>query len=77
MSSFLWTVARDSILTIDNLVKRNLSLVNWCCLCRCNGETMDHLLLHCKFAHALWSEVFLMFGLQRVMPRTVVSLLFA
>ena len=73
----LWTAVRDSILTIDNLVKRNLSLVNWCCLCRCNGETVDHLLLHCKFAHALWSELFLMFGLQWVMPRMVVSLLFA
>ena len=73
----LWTAVQDSILTIDNLVKRNLSLVNWCCLCRCNGETVDHLLLHCKFAHALWSELFLMFGLQWVMPRMVVSLLFA
>ena len=28
VSFFLWTAARDSILTIDNLVKRNLSLVN-------------------------------------------------
>ena len=64
VSFFLRTATRDSILTIDNLVKRNLSLVNWCCLCNCNGETVDHLLLHCKFAHALWSEVFLMFGLQ-------------
>ena len=75
--SFLWTADWDGILTIDNLVKRNLSLVNWCCLCCCDGETVDHLLLHCKFAHALWSEVFLMFGLQWVMPRMVVSLLFA
>ena len=50
--------AQDSILTIDNLVKENLPLVNRCCLCRYDGETMDHLLLHCKFAHALWSEVF-------------------
>ena len=38
---------------------------------------MDHLLLHCKFARALWSEVFLMFGVQWVMPYTVASLLFA
>ena len=77
VSFFLWTATRDSILTIDNLVKRNLSLVNWRCLCRCNEETVDHLLIHCKFAQVLWSEVFLMFGLQWVMPRTVVSFLFA
>ena len=77
VSFFLWIAAWDSILTIDNLVKRNLSLVNWCCLCRCDRETVDHLLLYCKFAHALWSEVFFMFGIQWVMPRTVVSLLCA
>ena len=33
---FLWTTARDRILTIDNLVKRGQSLVNRCCLCSCN-----------------------------------------
>ena len=38
---------------------------------------MDHLLLYCKFAYALWSEVFLMFGVQWVMLNTIVSLLFA
>ena len=76
-SFFLWTEARDCILTIDNLVKRNLPWVNWSYLYRCDGETVDHLLLHCKFAHALWSEVFLMFGIQWVTPRTVVSLLCA
>ena len=48
-------------LSIDNL--GGLPLVNWCCLCRCDGETVDNLLLHCKFAHALWSEVFLLFGI--------------
>ena len=77
VSFFLWIAAQDSILTIDNLVKRNLHLVNSCCLCRCDGETVDHLLLYCKFANALWSEVFLMFGIQWVMPRMVVSLLCA
>ena len=77
VSFFLWTSARDCILTIDNLVKRNLPLVKRCSLSRCNGETVDHLLLYCKFSHALWREVFLMFGIQWVMPRTVASVLFA
>ena len=53
VSFFLWTATQDSILTIDNLGKRNLHLVNSCCLCRCDGETVDHLLLYCKFANAL------------------------
>uniref|UniRef100_A0A7N2M298 Adenylyl-sulfate kinase n=1 Tax=Quercus lobata TaxID=97700 RepID=A0A7N2M298_QUELO len=44
---FLWTAARGGLLTIDNLVKKTLPLVNWCCLCRCEEETVDHLLIHC------------------------------
>ena len=69
--------AVGGILIIDNLVMKNLPFVNWCCLCRCDEENVDHLLLRCKFAHALWSEVFLMFGVQCVMLNLVVSLLFA
>ena len=30
---FLWTTARGGLLTIDNLVKKKLPIVNWCCLC--------------------------------------------
>ena len=63
--------AVGGILIIDNLVMKNLLLVNWCCLCWCDEETVDHLLLRCKFAHALWSEVFLMFGVQCVMLNVV------
>ena len=37
---------------------------------------MDHLLLHCKFSHALWREVFVAFGIQWVMPRSVKSFFF-
>ena len=38
VSFFLWTAVRDGILTID---KKNLPLVNWCCLCQCDEETVD------------------------------------
>ena len=30
-------------------------------------EIVDYLLFHCKFAHTLWREVFLAFGIQWVM----------
>ena len=75
LSFFLWTATRGGILTIDNLVKKNLPLVNWCGLCRCDEETVDYLLLHCSFAHALWSEVLLLFGVQWVMPNSEYSCL--
>ena len=77
MSFFLWIATRGGILTIDNLVKKNLPLVNWCCLCQCDEEIVDHLLLHCKYADALWSEFFLMFGVEWVIPNTIFSLLFS
>ena len=44
------------------------------CLCCCDGEFVDHLLIHCKFSHALWSAVFEVFG---VMSKIVSSLLFS
>ena len=42
----MWITALRQILTLDNLRIRYLPLVNRCCMCRCNGESMDHLLLH-------------------------------
>ena len=67
VSFSLWTVVRGRIVTIVNLVKRGFSLVNWCYMCRCFGEMVEHLLLHCEFAYALWGGAFLMFGIQWVM----------
>ena len=58
---FLWIATNDGILTIDNLIKKGQSMANRCCLCCCDGESMDHLLLHCKFTHALCCEVFAVF----------------
>ena len=45
-------------------------------MCRCNGETMDHLLLHCGKAYRLWSLVFRSFGISWVLPRLVADTLF-
>jgi hypothetical protein len=63
------------ILTHDNLRKRNVIVMEWCCLCKKSGESIDHLLLHCEVAQALWSYILILFGVEWVMPRTVLELL--
>ncbi len=71
---FSWTVVLGKILTIDSLRKRGLIIVDWCCMCTQSGESVDHLLLHCRLAGELWSMVFALFGVQWVMPRSVLEL---
>ena len=55
---FIWIAALGRILTLDNLMRKGLPLVNWCCMCRSNGESVYHVLLHCDVAHALWGMCF-------------------
>jgi hypothetical protein len=43
---------------MENLRKRHLIVVDWCCMCKKMGETVDHFLLHYKVASALWSSLF-------------------
>lgn len=54
----MWVAVCGWILIVDNLIKKGFSLANWCCMCRCSGKTVDHLLLHHDFSHELWSEVY-------------------
>jgi hypothetical protein len=70
---FVWTAAWGRILTCDNLRRRGIVLVGWCCLCKCSGETVDHLLLHCSVAAELWRFVYKMFGVDWVMSRCVLD----
>ena len=43
----MWTEAYGQILTLDNLILRGCPLANRCCICCCNEESVDHLLLFC------------------------------
>ena len=58
----MWTVAHGQILTLDNLMLRRRPLVNRCCLCCNNAESVDHLLLFCPIAHSLWKYMIRLFG---------------
>ena len=44
-------------------------------MCKYNGESVDHLFLHCPVAMDLWAMVFRLFGVSWVMPQSVVGLL--
>jgi hypothetical protein len=49
-------------------------VIDWCGMCKRNGEFVDHLLFHCEIACAIWNVFFKRFELSRVMPRRVANL---
>jgi hypothetical protein len=44
-------------------------------MCKQSGETIDHLLLHCKVARELWVSIFHHFSVEWVMAQRAVELL--
>lgn len=71
---FCWIARNHKILTIDHLRKRNHIIVNGCPLCLNDEEMMHRLLIHCPFAHDVWSAIINMFDINWVMPGTIVQL---
>ena len=72
----MWTAAHGQILTLDNLILRGRPLANRCCMCCCNEESVDHLLLFYPIAHSLWTHMLRLFGIDWIMPSLVADLLF-
>jgi hypothetical protein len=72
---FVWSAALGKILTLNNLKKKNMVLVNRCGMCKKDEESIDHLFLHCESAQFLWNAFFSRFGLAWAMPRGVAHLL--
>jgi hypothetical protein len=48
-----WKAALSKILSLDNVRKQHIIVIDWCCLCKKSVETVGHLLLHCELASAL------------------------
>ncbi|GFS36239.1 hypothetical protein Acr_00g0044890 [Actinidia rufa] len=71
---FGWAAARGAILTMDNLRRRKIVVIEWCYMCKRNAESTDHLLIHCDVASELWRCVYAIFGVQWVMPATIKEL---
>jgi len=60
---FAWSAALGKILTLDNLRKRHVIVMDRCCICKKNGKSVDHLRLHFDVASAIWSSLFNRFGM--------------
>jgi hypothetical protein len=71
---FAWSVALCKILTVDNLRQRHIIIMDRCCLFKRDEKSVNHLLLHCDVASALWNNIFTRFGMYWVMPRRVIDL---
>lgn len=73
---FTSSVALGKIfLTTDNLRKRAILIIDWYCMYKYNGESVDHLLLHCPFARELYGILFCLVGLSWVGPQSILALL--
>ena len=73
---FVWAAGLGRILTIDNLRRRHIVVLDWCCMCKKSGESIPHLLLHCVVARELWNFIFGIFDIYWVMPFGVLDLLY-
>jgi hypothetical protein len=49
--------------------------MDWCCMCKRSGESINHLLLHCEVAGTLWSVLFTLFGVKWAMNGRVIDLM--
>ncbi|WMV41257.1 hypothetical protein MTR67_034642 [Solanum verrucosum] len=75
VACFTWLLAKEAVLTYENLRKRNNILVTHCCLCGEAAETARHLFLHCKITDQLWKIFINLRGIQWTMPSKIVDTL--
>ncbi|KAG2721970.1 hypothetical protein I3760_02G107400 [Carya illinoinensis] len=49
--------------------------MDWCFMCKKDGESVNHLFLHCEMVTDLWNKLFARVGIAWVMPFHVVEFL--
>ena len=59
VKKFAWLASWKKVNTCDMRQRRpNLAISpSWCILCKCDNESIDHVLIHCKFAKCIWYKV--------------------
>jgi hypothetical protein len=59
---FSWLVLHNRALTADNMMKKNWHCNPLCPLCYRQQETVQHILLQCNYAEALWNIFQTLYG---------------
>jgi hypothetical protein len=55
---FVWMAALEKILTLDNMRKRHVIMVDWCHMWKKSEESIDHFLFHCEVVGELCCSLF-------------------
>ncbi|OVA17172.1 Reverse transcriptase zinc-binding domain [Macleaya cordata] len=71
ISFFIWLVHHNSAPTQDILAKKGMIIVNRCYLCRSDGESVNHMLLHCPFTREIWTSFLVEFGISWAFQKEV------
>ena len=74
---FAWEASWGKALTMDQLKRQGLTLVNRYVMCEEDEETIDHLLIHCKCAKLLWDLFLSIVEISWVFPHSVLHSLLA
>ena len=78
VKALAWLVVHGKVNTNDKLqLSRPYKPLcpQWCILCKGNGESIDHLFLHCPVTIGLWHKLFNLVGLACVPPRSIEGML--
>ena len=78
IKSFVWLVAHKKVNTNDMLqLRRPYKALSpdICMLCMKQGETVDHLFLHCPLTMGLWYRLFQLTKIDWVPPRSICDML--
>lgn len=72
--AFRWTAILGGILTMDNLQRPRVIIVNAYPMCLAVEESIDHLMIYCFIAHHLWMSIFTWFHISGPLPNSLPSL---
>lgn len=68
-----WLALHESIVTMDNLRKRKVIVINACSMCLRDEKSVNHLLLNCRVGWKVWCSLIRGFGYSWIPPRSIVD----